>query len=404
MPFATLAYFAASSLRNALGVPSTKIPIDGTTFVSYVLPPLVCTFVAALLAVTPHTRAGRIALWPLTALLALRAALSVDMSLGRMEQKILDIDFVVLMFSASSRTLDWALAEGPLVRRLRPANNTPSTIMDALDLVSNFRGHGWEWSRGLYIPRETRPSDRKTFVFVTVLSAVLHALICGALHKAILMLVSVGMGTIPERPTIFDESLPFLTRYLRASTITIINAFAVYAMLQLNYDLTTVPAILVLGQDPAQWPPMFDAPWFATSLSDFWGRRWHQLLRRTFLFLGGYPLSSIFGRTGIIIGAFLVSVVIHDIVLITVDSRMEMWWMFVGFGMMAPGILIERAFHQLTGRRVGGVLGWIWTMAWLTLWGSVIIEGFARAGLLGGTGFVDSMLPPMECLAADCDV
>ncbi|KAG6371945.1 hypothetical protein JVT61DRAFT_8958 [Boletus reticuloceps] len=106
MPFATLASFAASSLRNALGVPSTKIPIDGTTFVSYVLPPLVCTFVAALLAVKPHTRAGRIALWPLTTLLALRAALSVDMSLGRTEQKILDIDFV--------------LAKGPLVRHLRP--------------------------------------------------------------------------------------------------------------------------------------------------------------------------------------------------------------------------------------------------------------------------------------------
>ena len=45
------------------------------------------------------------------------------------------------MFSVATRTLDWALAKGPLVRHLRPANSSPSIIMDALDLVSNSRGH-----------------------------------------------------------------------------------------------------------------------------------------------------------------------------------------------------------------------------------------------------------------------
>lgn len=83
------------SLRNILGAPSTKIPIDGTTFVLYILPPLVCYCLAAVLAITPQTRTIRVALGPLVVLLASRATLSVDMSLGRLERRFLNVDLVV---------------------------------------------------------------------------------------------------------------------------------------------------------------------------------------------------------------------------------------------------------------------------------------------------------------------
>ena len=429
MSFTSFATFVAPSLRNALGVPSTKIPIDGTTFVLYVLPTVVCKFVVALLAVTPQTRTARVALRPLIVLFALRAALSVDMSLGRPERKYLNIDMVVsvfrhnslqasledrltwgsfqlFMFSFVTRTLDWTLAKEPLVRHLRPANSSPSAIMDALDLVSNYRGHGWEWSRGLYIPRETRPTTRMAFVYYTFVSAVAHALICGALHRAVLSLAPLGGGPIPGGSTIFDVTLPFLVQYLRASIISILATLEIYASVQMYYDLATIPAVLVLGQDPSQWPPLFDSPWRATSLSNFWGRRWHQFFRHTFLVSGGHPFSFVLGRTGFIIGAFLASAVLHHILLVALNSRAEIWWMLVGFGMMGPGILAERTFHQLTGRRVGGVVGWVWTVSWLLLWGNVIVEGFARAGLLGRASFVESLLPvriSLEDLVVDFD-
>ena len=297
------------------------------------------------------------------------------------------------MLTVAARTLDWALAKRPLVRHLRPANSSPSTIMDALDLVSNSRGHGWEWSGyRSYIPRETRPANRMAFIFFAFISAAVHALIRGALYAAILTLAPVGVA-IPEGSTIFDETLPFLVRYLRAGIITTLTALAIYAALQMTYDLSAILAILILGQDPAQWPPVFDAPWRATSLNEFWGRRWHQLLRHVFLILGGYPLSFVLGRAGIVIGAFLASAILHQTGQITLNSRVEFWWMLVGFGMMAPGILAERAYLKLTGRRVGGVAGWIWTTTWLLLWGTVIVEGYARAGMFGSTSFVDSISP-----------
>ncbi|KAI9567223.1 hypothetical protein HD554DRAFT_2193151 [Boletus coccyginus] len=402
MTFASFASFAVLSLRNALGVPSTKFPIDNAIFVSYVLPPLVCYFVVALLAVTPQTRTLRVAVWPLVALLSLRAALSVDMSLDKPGQKFLNL----FMLTIATRTLGWTLPKEPLLRHLRPANSAPSTILDALDLGSNVRGHGWDWSGGLYVPRQTRPANRAAFVFSTFLSAIVNTLICGALHRAILMLAPVGGGPIPEGSTIFDETLPFLVQYLRAAIISALAGFAICAVVQMNYDLGTMVAVLVLGQDPAQWPPILDAPWRATSLGDFWGRRWHQMLRQTFLLLGGYPLSFLLGRAGIVIGAFLASGVVHHIMMVALGNPTESWRMLVGFGMMAPGILLERAFQQLTGRRVGGVVGWVWTMGWVLLWGNLIVEEFARTGMYGSTGFVDSVLPvriPVERLVIGFD-
>lgn len=311
------------------------------------------------------------------------------------------------MFATTVRALDWTVVKEPLVRRLRPANSTPSTIVDALDLVSSFRGHGWEWSRGLSIPRDGRPANRIAFAIFAFLSAVAHALISGAFHRVVLTLAPLGSGPIPRTSTIFDESLPFLVRYFRASVISTFNTFALYGILQMTYDVLTAFAIPVLGQDPVQWPPAFDAPWRATSLSDFWGRRWHQFFRRVFVFLGGYPLSFVFGRTGIVIGAFLASALWHQIALMTLNSRVEVWWMLVGFGMMGPGILAERAFRQLTGRKVGGIVGWVWTMSWLLLWGNVIVEGFARGGMFGCSSAIDKGSPVralVERLAIDFDV
>lgn len=300
------------------------------------------------------------------------------------------------MISVTTRSLGWAMAKGPLVRHLRPSNRSPSTIMDAFDLTVNVRGHGWDWSRyRSYIPPETRPTNRVAFVFYAFISAVVHALIFRAFHRAVLTLVPEGVGSIPERSTIFDDTLPFLVRYLRASMISTFTAIWLYASFQMCYDLCTIPAVLVLRQDPAQWPPAFNAPWRLTSLSDFWGRRWHQFLRYTFLLLG-YPLSFILGRAGGVIGAFLASAVLHHIALCPLNSPIEFWWMLVGFGIMAPGILAERAFHQTTGRQVGGALGWVWTMSWLLVGGNVIVEGFARGGMFVCSSLYDSASPIRE--------
>ncbi|KAF8135098.1 hypothetical protein EV363DRAFT_1582292 [Boletus edulis] len=324
-----------ASSWNALGVPSTRIPIDGATFISHVLPPVVFYIASAVLAVTPQMHTVRVALWPLIALLALRAVLSVDMSYGKPEWSSLDTLLALFMFSSATRSLGWTFAKGPFVRHLRPQNSSPSTIMDALDLISSYRGYGWDWSRRLYIPHETRPTNRIAFALHASLSAVAHAFICVGFYLAALTMLPLGVGDVPGGSTLFDETLPFWLR-LPSS----MHHFSSHRLRNLRLH--------------ADWPPAFDSPWRATSLSDFWGRRWHQFLRQVFLLVGGYPLSLVLGRDGIIIGAFLASALWHHIIVLTLGGRQaEYWWMFVGFGMMGPGILAEQAFRRVTGRRVG---------------------------------------------------
>ncbi|KAH0836313.1 hypothetical protein J3R83DRAFT_7862 [Lanmaoa asiatica] len=275
--------------------------------------------------------------------------------------------------------------------------------MDALDLASALRGHGWSWSGKAHIPRETRPTSRGGFIFYVILSVAVHALIWGVLQRAIVSFqLPMGHAAL-SKGSIFDETLPFHVRYLRASVISAFAVWWIYAFIQTCYDTCTIVAVLAFGQEPAQWPPAFDAPWRATSQSDFWGRRWHQFYRRMFLIQGGYPLSFFLGRVGLVIGSFLSSAVMHHIAIITFSDQGELWRMLVGFGMMALIVLAEALFKQLTGRKVGGCAGWVWTMGWLLVWGSMIIDGFARAGSWGHMDFTVPGLAVVDRLVVNFD-
>ena len=298
--------------------------------------------------------------------------------------KILCSSFQRFTICAVAHSLSWTLATKPLVRHLRPANSSPSAIMDALDLMTNLRGVGWDWSRGLYIPRETRPTNRFGFAFYTLLSVVAHLFLCSVFHQVIKSFVGRT-----EPLTVFDDTLTFPMRHLRAGIIAVVGALTVHAGTQTTYDIATLVGVLVVRQDPAQWPPAYAQPWRATSLSALWGRRWHQTLRHTLL-----VCAMPFGRAWAVPAVFVASGLVHQLILLRAyDSRAEAWRMVVGFGMIGPGVLAERAYRRVTGRRVGGVLGWVWTMAWMLVWGSLIVDGFLRAGMYAQPNAIDGESP-----------
>ena len=368
----------------------------------------------AVLAITPKTHTLRMALWPVVALLTLRATVYVDMSPGEPDKKARNTFLLVVsipsvlalrkvticqvsMFLITARTFDWTLQKEPFVRHLCHAKSPRSIIMDALDLATTMRGDGWDWSRGVYIPRETRPTDRKGFAFHVVLSTTFHSLISGIFHNALKLISPAGFGS-PSGESIFDETLPFHAKYLRASVISALTVVAIYAGIQTWYDTCTIIGVFILGQDPAQWPPAFDAPWRATSLSDLWGRRWHQFFRRLFIVQGGYPFSLVLGKAGLIIGTFLCSGFLHHMEVLLFKDGEGPWRLLVGFGMMGVVVLAERMFKQATGRKVGGVVGWIWTMGWLLVLGNFIIDAFARGGVFGHFGLVQGAVPGRDMM------
>ncbi|KAG2071477.1 hypothetical protein BDR04DRAFT_1098255 [Suillus decipiens] len=389
-------------LSDSLRLPTARVPITTETFLSGILPPVVCYFATAFLVLLPRTQPVRIALWPITAVLAFRAATSLDVCMGQPKLDFLNIDLQLSMFCIAVRTLEWTVKTKPFIRVLvrRSSTDVPkrNSMLDALDLTYNLRGCGWDWSQGLYVPPETHPtSSRLAFATSILISGLKYTFVCGAIHSAVQSFSPDTFGSV-DGGTIFDDSLPPHLRYLRSSIIATLCAFGIYSILRAAYELTAVPCVLLFRQHPDQWPPSFDSPWRSTSLREFWSRRWHQWFRRLFIFLGGYPLSLLFGRAGGVMGAFLASGFMHHLALLAIDPSSEMWRMLLPFGMMGAGVVIERV---VAGNNTGGWMGWVWTMCWLMLWGNVMVDGWARAGMLGGSSLLDSATPvrqPIERL------
>jgi hypothetical protein len=259
-----------------------------------------------------------------------------------------------------------------------------SALWDACDLASNFRGIDWSWSQGFYPPKETRPVN-STFAFLThtVLSAILHfAIFDVSVHNVRAFSPSTFGG--PSGGTIFDTSLSPVTRYTRSSAITLLSGIMFYAVIQWIYDLNTINFIILFRQSPSQWPPLFDAPWRATSVTEFWGKGWHQLFRGSFVQVGLKPLSFFIGRAGVL-GAFGLSAILHD---------WGMWAMgrgsYIGsvagfFLMMGFGCILEDLFYKVSGTKVQSWWGWLWTMTWIVIWGNLLVDAWATTGLLGST-------------------
>lgn len=299
------------------------------------------------------------------------------------------------------RVIEWSFYQRPLERcdksqhvgdqssQRNGSIDTPVSLdralWDACDLISNFRGINWKWSQGIFIPKETRPTgSAPAFLARTILSALLHFALFDMSVHTVRSFSPLTFGS-PIGGTIFDASLPPLIRYVRSSSITLLSGIMFYAVIQWIYDLNTINFMILFRQSPSQWPPLFNAPWRATSVSDFWGKRWHQLFRTSFVQVGAKPLSFLIGRVGGVMGAFFLSAVIHDWGMWPMGRGSNFRTVGTCFLMMGVGCILEAVFKKLSGSEVRGWWGWLWTMVWVVGWGNLLVDAWARTGLLGST-------------------
>lgn len=283
------------------------------------------------------------------------------------------------------RIVSWTFQPKTFIRvgkRQDPSNRTSSQILlDATDLCCNFRGIGWDWSNGrVYIntqPEEVTnkqdaTSKRKEFLRENILSY----FVCSAVFEVALFVVL----RYPLEATSSGNSAIFLLK--RIGYAFLYPTFA-YTNLGGAYNLYAIAGVFVFGQDIEEWPPFFNKPWESTSLTEFWGKRWHQAFRYMFGQTGGRALGSIFGRVGMVLGTFFVSGLLHD---------GGYWGMHRGRGICCSttpyfvlngvGILLEAAVKTIVGRKVGGYLGWIWTLGWLVLCAMLTMPPYCMQDLL----------------------
>lgn len=294
------------------------------------------------------------------------------------------------MCSIVTRTAVWAFAHVPY-RRDSPADtrkkahseSVPTACWNAWDLLVNPRGIGWNWPRGLVVPKPAYETDsRVRFLLVSAASAALNALAFDVCVQCVRALGPDTFGTL-QGGTLFDHTLPPALEFVRAVCVAALLAGSAYFGVQYTHQLLAIVFVIVFQQHPSQWLPLFDAPWLSTSLGELWGRRWHQMMRDMVLTLGAQPFSLLFGRLGGILGAFVVSGIFHDIELRS-GGRGGDAVALVGFWVMnGVGIVSERVWMRTTGWSVRGVWGRVWMVGWLLLWGVPMAEAYAKAGRFG---------------------
>ncbi|KAI9450760.1 hypothetical protein F5148DRAFT_574321 [Russula earlei] len=370
-------------------------------------------YLLAVLAILPHTFIFRLALVPLVLWQAWYCAVRLDISAGlakslgrestdRLNQT--NFGYVIGVFGIALKSLEWAFARKPL-RRYKPPTegqqgpierrlSIPNVLLDAFDLVCNHRGIGWSWSDKPFPEASLRstsiPSIVSRMLFKFVLSDVCHYLV---------QYLQPSLNE-PAGDTIFDPALSLLPRCARSAVFALCIGVTVYATVDATYHAATLVGRIVFRQQAWQWPPLFNHPWTSTSITEFWSSRWHQLFRHVFVVYGARPGGALLGRPGALVGAFAVSAVIHHLGLWGLGRGMEFHTVGGFFLLMGFGAALEHAFERLTGRRVCGIWGWAWTTAWILGWGTLMVDAWARRGVLACDFFPNGLRPGKQLVDA----
>jgi len=270
----------------------------------------------------------------------------------------------------------------------KPTDKAPTlvqTLLDGTDLAFNLRGIGWEWSKGLQVPAERRPLDNLPMFTLLTFRNFLGHIFAFDLLIYICQTLAPGYGS-PTGGTIFDWSYPLPLALFRTWSLSYMTGMAVYTAINSAYLFATIIGVLVLRQSPSVWPPLFGRPYTSTSLTQFWALDWHQMFRDNFVNAGGKPFAFLTGtgRVGLVVGSFMVSGLMHDVGLWAMDRGHDTPLVVGYFLVQGLGGLCETLWKRhITGKKVGGFWGWLWTQSNISVWGVMLIEAWGTRGLVG---------------------
>jgi hypothetical protein len=184
-----------------------------------------------------------------------------------------------------------------------------------------------------FLDRKTRPQrpQQKEWVWATAKTALGALLLWGVVRQ-----VPVGSDLVAG--------------WVGMAGIILILHFGTFHVLSLLWRAAGVCA-----------PPIMQAPLSATSLSDFWGRRWNLGFRQLTHRLIFAPMRNRIGAPGPILLSFFASGVIHDLV-ISLPARGGYGLPTGYFVLQGLGVLFERS---RAGAKLGlsaGVCGWLFAV------------------------------------------
>ncbi|KAL4928931.1 wax synthase family protein [Aspergillus undulatus] len=270
--------------------------------------------------------------------------------------------------------------------------NLIKKIIFALVLPYNLRriNTPWQISR---VPRfdDKNPSyvpNRSSFLLqsavkLAIAGAITHFLTLAPedvnLSNALLQLDQSKTVLLPFRT--YDVS-----SFLRQAGFTLSFGIVTRASIVGGYTAGALGAVL-LGSDPAKWPPVAGSLSGAWSLEKLWGQSWHQTLRRpltsnaTFLSstLGLAPGSKAAHWIRVLV-AFLGSGLVHALMDIGFGVPWEKTGALWFYGLQVVGLIAESVLARLLtplvdglgfGTRLKRAIGYVWVAGFL-LWSTPV--------------------------------
>lgn len=148
---------------------------------------------------------------------------------------------------------------------------------------------------------------------------------------AALVRFSLGIGLVWGGVRLLYAAAPLAAGWLGMCGVILLLHFGLFQLLVLAWQHVGVPVT-----------PLMRAPLLATSLGDFWGARWNtgfHTLAHEFAFR---PLHRLFGRALAVLAVFLVSGLIHELV-ITLPARGGYGLPTAYFLLQGLGLVLERS-------------------------------------------------------------
>lgn len=138
--------------------------------------------------------------------------------------------------------------------------------------TSWYPGVSWDWAPRYISTYVAPPISRSRYIITNLL-------------LIILSYITFDIFDTINHSRVWDTSNPNSVTSLSSIPLQILFSFSVcfctflaIAVSGLIYSTLGV----ALGTHPDAWPPIFDRPFHATSLQDFWTHRWHMIFKRPF--------------------------------------------------------------------------------------------------------------------------
>ncbi|KAG1744631.1 membrane bound O-acyl transferase family-domain-containing protein [Suillus paluster] len=266
----------------------------------------------------------------------------------------------------------------------------------ASQLCGSPRGVGWN-HQVKNLPEHSAKS-RKEFVLSRLMNAAKHFLWFDLAHFYI------------RHDPAFQSAAAFASQML-TRRILACGAFLVfnYCIGVIIHSFISALVVSCTSSEPSSWPDLFGKWGDAYTIRRFWGRTWHQFLRR-FLSPFGQKMASFLGfQSGTngssytqLYTAFFVSAIAHlggDAILNT--SRIGVSSPFFVYQALAitfeDGVIAAARRAGVRETKWTRVIGYVWVICWFVATATPWVTAVGVAGVEGGGQPIPSNFPPSLC-------